>query len=549
MNNQQNSNSELTPQIEQLIKNYQQALKEMELSGEISTIHVDEIAAKVAVLYEKMRKIIDWKEEHLLRRGAIERILKRRLIGELSNSNFLHPGQPKKMAEPLVLELIRGGHFLNDRIPRSKISEVEEILTKYIYIINNNPLSKTIKVKERINFYNWIIEICACEIEETLGQPAKENLLLNFMTKVMNKRIQLGPKIEMSEKEKVIQTYIAAHRTLYDLDDPIISYHLIKIYYPDWVEASQPLIETVTQKIPDIQKRLTEDLNYQHSSKFRKVCEKYDTVFLIIGDILNNLSKQPNQIREKFSKSKTLKNMIHQVYETRLGTLKKRLRRAAIYSTLSILIANIVSLFIVEIPLAKLVYGSFRPLAIFVDLLIPTLVMFLLVIAIKLPPEENLKRVVEEIFKVIYPHQEQDIYELRDQKRGFLSNLIIKGLYLLTSLGTLALVFWIFSIAKIPLTSLIVDTLNVSMIVFAGTIIRQRAKELTIEEKRGFWQFLLDILSIPVAKLGQWLSNKWREYNIVSVFLTVLVDMPFSTLVEFIESWSTFLKEKKAELH
>jgi hypothetical protein len=87
------------------------------------------------------------------------------------------------------------------------------------------------------------------------------------------------------------------------------------------------------------------------------------------------------------------------------------------------------------------------------------------------------------------------------------------------------------------------------MVVFAGTIIRQRAKELTIEEKRGFWQFLLDILSVPVAKLGQWLSNKWREYNIVSVFLTVLVDMPFSTLVEFIESWSTFLKEKKAELH
>jgi len=540
---------ELTSQIKELISNYQQALEEIRPKGEISTIHVDEIAAKVAVLYEKVRKIIDWKEEHLLRRGAIERILKRRLISELSNSSILPNGQPQKMAEPLVLELIRGGHFPNDQIPRYKIEEVERVLRKYIYILNNNPLSKTIKVKERINFYNWIIEICACELEETLGQPARENLLLNFMTKVINNRIQLGPKLNLTDEEKSIQTYVAAHRTLYDLDDPIISYHLIKSYYPDWVEANQELIKKVTENILVIQKRLNKDLNHPHSSKFRKVCEKYDTVFLIIGDILNNLSKHPQRIESKFGQRKTLKNMIRQAYEDRYSTLKKRLRRAAIYSTLSILVANIVSLYLVEVPLAKLVYGHFRPLAIIVDLLIPTLVMFLLVIAIKLPPKENLKMVIKEVFKVVYPQEEKDIYELRLKKRGFLSNLIIKGLYLLTSLGILSLIFWLFSISKIPLTSLIVDTLNVSMIVFAGTIIRQRAKELTIEEKRGFWQFLLDILSIPVAKLGQWLSQKWREYNIVSVFLTVLVDVPFSTLVEFIESWSTFLKEKKAELH
>lgn len=540
---------ELTPQIERLVENYQTALEEIEPKGEIATIHVDEIASKVAVLYEKLRKIIDWKEEHLLRRAAIERILKRRLIGELSNSALFPDAQPDKMAEPLVLELIRGGHFPNDEIPRQKVGEVEKVLEKYIYILENNPLAKTIKVKEKINFYNWIIEICACEIEEVLGQPARENLLLNFMTKVMNSRIQLGPKIDMTPEEKYVQTYVATHRTLYDLDDPIISYHLLKIYYPEWIEADLNLIDQVTRNILATWERLENDLDHPHSSKFRKVCEKYDTVFLVIGDILNNISQKPNQIKSKLSQPKVLKNLIRQVYKKRLSTLRGRLTRAAIYSTLSIFVASAVSLFIVEVPLAKLIYGRFSPLAVTVDILLPTLVMFLLVFAIKLPPKENLKRVIKEVFKVIYPQQEQDVYELRAQKRGFLANLIINGLYLITVLGSLTLIFWLFRLAKIPLTSLIVDTLNVSMIVFAGLIIRQRAKELTIEEKRGFWQFILDILSVPVAKLGQWLSYKWREYNIVSVFLTALVDMPFSSLVEFIESWSTFLKEKKAELH
>jgi hypothetical protein len=540
---------DLSPGFENLIDSYSTALEELEIKSEVSAIHVDEIASKVAVLYEKVRKIIDWKEEHLLRRAAIERILKRRLISELSNYSILPNANPQKMAEPLVLELIRGGHFLNNNIPGIRISEIEDILEKYIYVLENSPLANTVKVKERINFYTWIIEICACEIEETLDQPAKENLLLNFMTETLNKRILLGKGMIMSPEEKIIQTYIAAHRTLYNLDNSIISYHLLKVYYPQWLTPNKKLVSQITKNILEIKNNLENDLNHQHSSEFRKICEKYDTVFLIIGDIFNKLSKSEKEIKKTISQPKKLKKLVTEVYNNRLSTLKGRLTRAAIYSTLSILVASSLSLFIVEVPIAKLVYGEFSPLAITIDLLLPTLVMFLLVIAIKLPDQENLNLVIKEVLKVVYPQKEEDVYELRTHQRGLVSNIIIKTVYAITSLGSIVFIFWLFWLAKIPLTSLILDTLNVSMVVFAGLIIRQRAKELTIDEKRGFWQFILDILSVPVAKLGQWLSNKWREYNIVSVFLTILVDMPFSSLVEFIESWSTFLKEKKAELH
>ena len=52
-----------------------------------------------------------------------------------------------------------------------------------------------------------------------------------------------------------------------------------------------------------------------------------------------------------------------------------------------------------------------------------------------------------------------------------------------------------------------------------------------------------------MAKMGQWLANKWREYNIVSVFFTALIDLPFSGMMEFIEDWRTYLNERKAEIH
>jgi len=58
-----------------------------------NVIFVDEIASRVASFYEKIRGIIEWREEHLLRKTAIERVLRRRLVFQKSG---------EEIAEPLV---------------------------------------------------------------------------------------------------------------------------------------------------------------------------------------------------------------------------------------------------------------------------------------------------------------------------------------------------------------------------------------------------------------------------------------------------------------
>jgi len=540
----------ISPQFQKFIKQYQKALAELEPKGEIATIHVDEIASKVAAFYEKIRKIIDWKEEHLIRRAAIERNLKRRLIAKISEFSLIPNVSPEKMAEPLVLELIRGGHFANDQIPRKKLIKIQEILKKYVYILENSPLAKSSKVKKKINLYNWILEIAACEIEETLDPPLKENLLIKFMTSLMMEKIQVDPNVGLGENEKKRQIYIAVHRTLFNLDSPIISYHLIKSHYSQWQNPDQPFLDEVTKNILALWKTIDDNLSHPLSSNFQKICEKYDTLYLIIGDIFNQLSQEPAKIPAVIANSQAVENLIKQAYDKRLSTLRSRLFRSAVYSTLSIFLSNAVSLFIFEVPLAKLFYGRFSSLATAVDIAIPTLIMLLMVATVKTPKENNFRVVMKEIKKIVYLAKEKDIYEIRTQKkRALLVNCLIVFLYTLTSLLSTVLVLAIFYFARVPITSIVIDTLNVAMIVFAGLLIRQRSKELTVEEKTTFWQFSLDVISIPVAKLGQWLSNKWKEYNIVSIFFTALVDMPLTSFVEFVESWSLFLKEKKAEIH
>ena len=100
--------------IQTLIKNYSDSLNYKE--QQYTPIQVDEIASKIAKFYELARKVIDWKDDNLLRRGAAERILKRMLIAKVSGILQISQVNPYKVAESLVKELIRGGHLPNNEI-------------------------------------------------------------------------------------------------------------------------------------------------------------------------------------------------------------------------------------------------------------------------------------------------------------------------------------------------------------------------------------------------------------------------------------------------
>ena len=58
----------LSQETKNLIKKYQECEKSVKSKTEEPTIHVDEVTLRVASFYEKIRGIIDWKEEHLLKR-------------------------------------------------------------------------------------------------------------------------------------------------------------------------------------------------------------------------------------------------------------------------------------------------------------------------------------------------------------------------------------------------------------------------------------------------------------------------------------------------
>jgi len=534
--------NELSETTKRLIARYKFAQEELIPSKDVPTIHVDEVAQKIAAFYEKIRTIVDWKEEHLIRRSAIIRKLKRKFLN-LELKNF---SETADVAESLILELIRGGHFPNDKIKETKIKDVQQIIAKYVFILKNNPEGGG------INFYNWLIEVCACEIEETLAPSIKEMALIEYMFEEMKQKIRVSEKVfesDLLKKEDVdIQIYIAVCLSLFKLDKPMISYNLLKYKYPNWQSADQQLILKVSQEIFSLWQEINKHLTNPLLNKFYSVCEKYDTPYLLIGDILSggNIA----EIEKDILNPTTLEVLIRNAYLKRLSTLKSRISRAALYSTISIFVTKILTLILLIVLIERALGEEINFLLLSMDVLIPTMLMFLIVASVKKPSKKNLNIVTMETMKIAYKKDEKDVYEIKiKRQKGFFTKIVLSLVYALSALITFGLIYYVLDYFGFTLTSIIIDIIFIALIMFTGTAVSKRAQELTMEEeKEGFLSFISDIFFLPIQGFGRWLSNKWKRYNAIAAIFNALIDMPFLVFVDFLEKWRYFIKDKKEEI-
>ena len=527
---------ELTPNVKKLAQEYRRWQSSIQLKEGVSTIAVDEVVAKVASFYEKIRGVVDWREEHLLRKTAIERILKRRmLLGVVEN-----------FAEPFLQELIRGGHFPNEQIPVTKIAEIQKIVEKYFYLLENSPQEGTEKVLAELKM--WLLSIAASEIEESLAPPIRERALIEFMIQDMKEKVQLQESNAMREEEKILQISVAVERALFKLDEATITHHLLEQRYENWKTLSQAPLQQLATQLPRVKNELHEIIYHPLNERFYQLMEKYDAPYLIIGDILTT---HPIEFEQFSQDAAAMESAVKESYITRLQRLKGRMRRAAVYSTISVFLTKALVAFGIEIPFHKYVTGDFNQITLWVSVAVPSLLMLLLVLSTKTTTAENFQRLVMGVMRITYGKKNGEVFKipLVRRKRSRLDNFIT-SIYFLSFLFSFGIISWILWQFNFSILSIIIFLFFISLVAFTGTKIRQRGRELLIgREKQGFLYTIFDLFSLPIIHTGGWLSRQVARYNILVVLLNFLIEVPFQLFVEFLEQWRSFLREKREEVH
>jgi hypothetical protein len=540
-------NRNITDEVFALTQEYVTNLEA--LNKDSTPIHVDEIATSIAKLYEKIRKVVDWQEDNVLRRRAIERILKRLLFAKDLRIPIYKQPEVDSLAETITTELVRGGHLPNDEVPKESISVVSKSLTKYQYFLTQSSRNSPLSIKKQANFYTFILEIAACEIEEILVKPIREYALLDAMTKMMESRINLSPTVGLTKNEKEQQIYIAVCRTLFNLDDAFIAYRLLNFRFPDWKDLSDEALPARLNEVIDFWNNLENILRHPLAKNFNRICDQNDTVFSLLNDFLEEAKNKPEKIIPTIEDRKKFKQKISQLYDKRYNTLKKRLFRLGIFSTLSVFLSNWFTFFIVEVPLAKFFYEEFSLFTAFIDFIIPTIVMFLLVMIIRAPSEKNREHVLKVVESFVYKGEKKKFYEIEIGKnREVLSKTFYVTIYLFMTLSVFTVVGASFYVAGLPLTSVIFDTFTISLTVFAAVGIRNKSKELNVDDKTSFYEFLLDMIFVPIANVGSFFASKWKEYNVFAILFNFIIETPFALVLDTIEGWSQFLKDNKASI-
>lgn len=522
--------------VRNLIEEYKLWQRESETRPEEETISVDEVAARVAFFYEKIREIVDWRDEHLLRKTAIERILKRRLVVYKLNDDF---------AENFLAELVRGGHFPNNRISYAKVAEIQLIIKKYLFLIRS--------AHSQRNFAEWILALAAVEVEEALSNPRRERALMQLMSGDLEGRIQVvgrkkDEKVPLKESERKLQIYVAVQRALFKLDDSTITYHILEQFYPDWKNPSQETLAYVAENLDALHANIKKILFHPYRERFYQLAEKYDIAYLILGDLV---TEEGEGLHERAANPQAIEEAIRHAYDRRHVKLRSRIKRAAMYSVLSVFVTKVLVALLLEIPVDRYFGAEPNSLAIGVNIAVPSLLMVGLVASAQTTSTRNFERVLLEVMRTMQPREREEPYKIFPprKKTGLVATLVYV-FYLLSFLVSFGGGAWALQKLHFSLFSIFVFLFFFSLVLFAGTRIRARARELMIEPPReGFLYNLFDVFALPMIQVGRWLSGQIVRFNVLALVLNFLIEVPFQMFVEFLEQWRSFLREKKEEIH
>lgn len=526
-------NTMVSPQIAKLLENVRRPMSsDNKASKDESYIKVNELAKKAGMFYEKIRYLIDYKEEHTIRRNAIHRILKRNLF-------FKTEG---KVAQLLIQELIRGGYLEGKGFQESKISHIQSIIDKFLSL--QSPLIYATGGDLTVN--KKIISLAASEIEIYLfNNKTEESVLISFYETVRDK-IKLS-QFPISETEKDTQIYIACLRSFLKADEQTIAYRLWLRLLPNWPyvrDASE--IQEIAKNFLNIQSQINTGLEDDLNWKVARRLKNHALYFNVIKEILERYGADSKQI---FDNSDYLEKETKNILDARYKKENEKIRKSAFRAILYIFFTKMVLAFVLELPYDIAVLGKIYYPTLAVNVIFHPFLLFLITYTIKPLGNKNTDLIISGLNAVIYGKEMPPI-QIGKQKNKDLLHFIFLMLYSFIFILSFGAVIFVLNKLNFNLMSILLFVFFLTLVTYFGLRIRYIAKNWTVssDEERTLY-FLGNILVMPIVEAGRWLSQKFESVNILIFIMDFIIETPFKVLLNVFDSFITFLKEKREEMY
>ena len=89
-----------------------------------------------------------------------------------------------------------------------------------------------------------------------------------------------------------------------------------------------------------------------------------------------------------------------------------------------------------------------------------------------------------------------------------------------------------------------------TLVSYFGIRIRRNSGEWKVHsEEEGAMAILWNSFTLPIVRAGRWLSETFSSINVFLFIMDFLVEAPFKLILQTLDSFLSFLKEKREELY
>ncbi len=507
-----------------------------ELEKEEDVIKVSETVSAAASVYETVRNALEYDEEHLLRRNAIRRILKRRMTDAPS----------AEMSQKLLRELIWARYLPNAKVPSRMAQGVGAILEKYKLLFGT--LESESRNGQRA--YEWLLDVLSVEIEYSLGPPCIDEALASFAYQEIKKRVEWQAQT-LAQEDRDLQLYIAIHRTVLRSNQATLRYRILTLYYNHWRKAAagDQVVKEIAMNLLKVIDTVERQIQHPAQDEMYRFVRRHAVVFHVLSDIVDD---NPEAFARDLHAADltTIDSAASKAVETRYTAFRTKLRRTVVRAALFLLLTKSILAVLVELPYEIFVLRTTDYLPLAVNILFPPLLLMFIALSVRIPKRKNTARILQELHAICGIGEEFSLIFKRKRHwgRGALW-WIFNTLYVAILVATVGVIASVLSSFGFNALSIFFFVLFLSLVAYFGLRIRNTRRELmVIDSSRGFFSVLADMLFLPIVRAGRWVALRAPRVNIFLFFFDFIIEAPFKAAIDIVESWLAFLREKQEEI-
>ena len=511
----------LSEPVRELVAKIEAAEEARRSTPQGEVLEMSTIVGKAASLYEKLRYLIDYREEHTIRRAALERILKRRVFIE----------QKAESGLVLLQELVDGKYIAKELATEEMAQDVDRVVAKYL------ELSRLAHVTASVG--RRLISLAATEIDSRISpfEYAVDHESAEALYKSLKGR---ASAYGYSEEALNGQLYCAAWRALLGVDDDRLSYALWLLYVPGWHNGVD--LGELAQKLPtvvsSIRATVKGDLQWRIAPKIKNEVIYFRIRHKLLeahGSGAAYVLDSPPQLDEFTRK------FLEETYEKE----NERIQKSGIRAVMYLFFTKMVIALVAELPYELYILGGIHYFPLGVNIFFHPLLLFALTRRAGALDEANTNAIIEGLHGVLYEGRVRSV-RVKSAFSGF--TVAFSFAYLVLFFFVFGGVIGVLQLFKFNPVSIGLFLFFLALVSYFAFRIRYRARRWKLVREQGTVSIILGVLAVPIIRAGEWLSRTFSTINVFVLILDFIIETPFKRMLHFANQFLIYLREKGEEI-